>query len=347
MKIIQPLLLIFFVTLLSSEVFAEDIRTKFKNKKYHEIAALYDNKSVYRKLPTKDIILVSYSLRAVGRFRDDAKIVASLIKKHHATDHQKIHDSIKKKETLDSEDYPKSLLTLYWNLYNDYAAIILSHQKNNPLLEKDKKYFQTFRTILSELEFREGKVEKTNDKVMEHLQYLIDLEYHYVRNWSISYVSWQTSSDLLRTSNNTTTKLIVTNQGLCVGGDFGIENGFYHFALEGCGLFGSGGVSSFANDSVTYQQNLSAFGFKVGPSIYKIVSSSKTRLGISLPVIYTSQKLTQPEATEYIVSEIKPISFVPTLIARWQFDKWFVKTEFGQYIGKSEVFWGLGTGRAF
>ena len=341
---------IFILLLLfaSQSAFAGNVDKLFKQKQFKAVAAYFDNPKAFNRLTAKEMILVSYSLRATGRHRDNTRLIVVMIKKLYSKEHAQIFNKIKKKSTLNVADYPKPLLLLYWNMYNDYANIIKSYKKNHPQLKKDEKLFQNFRNILSELEFREGKVEKTNDEIISHLQYLNNLEYKFSSSWQVQYLSWQHSGTMTRLSNNIKTDLLVTNQGLCVGGDAGYESGFYHYALEGCFLMGTGGVTAAgSSDESTYKQNLIAYGLKIGPSAYKIVSSSKARIGISLPILFAIQKMTQPDDPDYIVEQDSSIKFVPTLNARWQFDKWYMKTEFGQYFGKKETLWALGFGKQF
>ncbi len=340
-------ILILLLLFISQSAYASKVSDLFKQKNYKEIAKYYDNSNTFNKLTPKDMILVSYSLRALGRHRDNAKLIVIMIKKNYAKEHSQIFGKIKKKVTLDSADYPKELLLLYWNIYNEYSYIIKSYKKLDPNLKRDEKNFQNFRTILSELEYQEGKVEKTNEAVVTHVQYLNDKEYKFSSSLQVQYMSWQYSADMIKISAGEKSGLIVTNQGLCVGGDIGYASGFYHYALEGCFLMGSGGVTSFGNPEISYKQNLIAYGAKLGPSVYKIVSISKSRIGISLPVLFTTQKMTQPDDPDYVVEQNPLVNIVPTLSARWQFDKWYMKTEFGQYFGKKEVLWALGIGRQF
>jgi hypothetical protein len=340
-------ILIFLMLFISHSAMAFTVEELFKQKKYQEVASLFDSPRTFNQLTNKDMVLVSYSLRALGRYRDNTRLIVVMIKKLYAKEHADIFEKIQKKVTLDADDYPKSLVLLYWNIYNDYASIIKSYKKTDPQLEKDKNNFQNFRNILSELEFREGKVEKTNDQVTTHLQYLSDINYKFTASWQFQYMSWQYSANMVRNSTGKQTDLIITNQGVCLGGDVGYESGFYHYALEGCFLMGSGGVTAYGTPEITYKQNLTAYGIKLGPSAYKIVSSSKSRIGISLPILYSTQKMTQPDDTDYVVDQDNTINFVPTLNARWQFDKWYIKTEFGQYFKKKETLWALGMGRQF
>jgi hypothetical protein len=326
---------------------ASEVGTLFKRKEYKKIAARYIKPEKHKALTTKEMIMLSHSLRMLKRYREDTRIIAKIIKKDHQSNHVKIRKHIANKETLDSEDYPKSLPVLYWYLFNDYAQILLSYDKLTPQIEKDKIFFNTFRNILSELEFREGKVERLNDKVVSHLQHLENKVYRLSASWNLQYVSWQHSATLTRASTNSKTSLILTNQGYCLGGDIGVENGFYHFNMDGCLLVGSGGVSAYGDSNITYEQNVPAFGLKIGPTASMIVSSSKSRIGIGLPLIYTSQKLTQPNDTDYKVEEESPLAMLATINSRWQFDRWYLRIEFGQYFAKQESFWGLGFGRQF
>ena len=335
------------ILLIVNQAFGASMETLFKRKDYKGVVANYYLPTSLKTLKTKELVMLSFSLRKLKRYRDDAKVIYVMLKKDHAAHHAEIRKKVRNKETLDAEDYPKSLPIHYWYLFNDYADILLGHKKLNDQLEKDKQIYVVFRQILGELEFREGKVEKLNDKVMSHLQYLEDKIYHFTYSFSAQYVSWQHEATLRRISTNANTGLIITNAGSCVGGDIGMENGFYHFAVDGCFLMGSGGVSAYGDSNITYQQNIAASGLKVGPVASMIVSSSKSRIGIGIPLIYTKQKLTQPGDPDYTIDEGSPISYLATLYSRWQFGKWYVRSEFGQYFDKQESFWGLGFGRQF
>lgn len=338
------LICLFFISFSAQ---ANELTTLFKSKRYADIVKQYNTIEKVEKLTARDTLIVSYSYKALGKFRDDAKIIAALIKRIHAIDHKKIFTLIQNKETIESDEYSNSLKMLYWNIYTSYGQILLSYKKRSPQQEKDYQIFQSFRTILSELEFREGQVEKLNDKVMNHDQYLKDLEYHFVKNFSFTYLSWQASANLIRTTNNNTTKLLVTNKGTCIGGDIGYENGFNHFSIDGCFFFGSGTANSVDSTIVQYKQDISALGLKIGPSYARLISSSRTRLGASLALVYNTQAFTTPDDPEYVIDKKNTMSLYPSIFARWQFDKWFFKTEFGGFVGEKEVIWGLGLGRAF
>jgi hypothetical protein len=135
---------------------------------------------------------------------------------------------------------------------NDYGNILESYKSSSKLIKKDHQHYLIFSKVLSELEFREGKVDKYNDKIVAHIQHLENKVYRLSKSLSFQYISWQQESSL--ESATSKTGLVVTNRGLCVGGDMGVENSFYHFYVDGCFFAGSGGVSSDASSPIRYQQ---------------------------------------------------------------------------------------------
>lgn len=324
---------------------ANDISEAFATKDYRRISDIYrDNQT--RAYSKKDLILISYSLRKLGFYRQDIKLNIRLIKKEYARPHKKLLADVGAGETIDGDDYPEALKVLYWNLMNDYGAILGSYKSASTLIKKDHQHYLIFSKILSELEFREGKVDKYNDKIVAHIQYLENKVYRFSKSLSFQYISWQQESTL--ESATSKTGLVVTNRGMCFGGDMGVENSFYHFYVDGCLFAGSGGVSSDASSPIKYQQsNVPAYGAKFGPGASMIVSSSGSRIGFKIPVIYTIQNLQEPSNTAFDVKSDSPLSIVASLYSRWQFQRWYFQTEFGKYVQTEQTYWGLGIGKKF
>jgi hypothetical protein len=78
-----------------------------------------------------------------------------------------------------------------------------------------------------------------------------------------------------------------------------------------------------------------------------IVSSSGSRIGVRLPVIYTYQKLQDPKSDNYNIEQNEPLDYVASLYSRWQFKTWYFQTEFGKYLQAEQTYWGLGLGKNF
>ncbi len=332
--------------LVSGAALGSDVLDGFKRKDYRGVHRIYqENPS--RNFSRKELIMISYSLRKLGFYRQDVKMNVRLVKKEYNQYHKRLLKQIKAGDTIDSDEYPEALKVLYWNLMNAYGQIILSYEKNSQLIKKDHEHYLIFAKILSELEFREGKVDKLNDRIMAHILMLQNKVYKFSSSWSLQYMSWQQESQLLGPSGFSS-KLTVTNRGMCLGGDLGYENANYHWYVDGCAFFGSGGVSAESGTGVNYQQsNVPAYGLKFGPGASLIVSSSKSRIGVKLPIVYNVQSLQNPGQANFSIEAESAISVATSLYSRWQFDKWYLQSEFGKYVDREATIWTLGFGRQF
>ena len=332
--------------LLIAQVHASDVTDAFKKKNYGKVSQIYrDNPK--RVFNSKELIFISFALRQKQFFRQDIKLNVRLIKTNFAKQHRKVLQTMKKGDTLDADEVPKALKVLYWNLLNDYGEIIKGYDRVSTRMEKDQTHFNTFSKILGELEFRESKVDKKNEEIVGHILFLNNKVYKRSSSYFVSYVSWQQDAEIRKNDGNQA-GLILTNKGLCMGGETGYENYLWHFSVDGCLLIGSGGVSKQGTSTIRkYQQsNIPALGFKTSPGISMIVSSSKSRIGIRVPIIYSVQKLTPP-TSDYTMKQDSPLSVVTSLYSRWQFQNWYFQTEFGKYVSKESTFWGFGIGKSF
>ena len=324
-----------------------ELQKAFNNNDYRKVSDTYRS-NMQKNYSRQELIEISYSLRKLGFFRQDIKLNIRLVKKYYFNHHQSLMMAIKRGDTIDGDRYPEALKVLYWNLFTSYGEILKGYNEDSILVEKDNKSFGLFSKILSELEFREGKVDKYNDEIMAHRQYLTNKIYKYKTSWFVQYVSWQQDATL-KSNTGAEAGLIITNKGFCAGGELGYENYQYHFYFDGCVLYGNGGVKNNDQDLIdNYQQsNIPAYGIKAGPGASIIVSSSKSRIGIKLPMIYSVQKLTTPTQTGFSVDQESSLAFMASLYSRWQFNKWYLQTEFGKYLKQEQTFWGLGIGKEF
>jgi hypothetical protein len=331
----------------SSQAAVSELQRAFNNKDYRSISDIYRS-NMQKNYSRNELIEISYSLRKLGFFRQDIKLNIRLVKKFYLNQNQSLIMAIKRGDTIDGDRYPEALKVLYWNLFTSYGEILKGYNEDSILVEKDNKSFGLYSKILSELEFREGKVDKHNDEIMAHRQYLINKIYKFKTSWFVHYVSWQQDATL-KSNTGAEAGLIITNKGFCAGGELGYENYQYHFYFDGCVLYGSGGVKNNDQDLIdNYQQsNIPAYGVKGGPGASIIVSSSKSRIGIKLPMIYSVQELTTPIETGFSVDQESSLAFMASLYSRWQFNKWYLQTEFGKYITQEQTFWGLGIGKEF
>lgn len=342
--VMRSLLLILLITF-SSTAFSKNLKLMVERQEYKKVVSYY-NLNKKKDFTKHEYALISYSMRKLKMLRQDISLNVRQINRYFKAEHQKLLKETKASNTIDPDEYPKNLKITYWIILTDLGEILQKYKTRSKNFNKDYLYFQTFSKMLVDLEFRESKVDKINNKVNTHLEYIVNKIYKFSSSVSLQYVSWQRNATL--NGPDGSTNLNVTNRGYCLGGDAGIENHLFHFYVDGCFLAGSGGVKNIDNPDVSYQQsNVKAMGLKFGPGASMIVSSSKSRIGVRLPIIYTIQRFTNPGDGFYAVEETSPLSFMGTLYSRFQFEKWYLQTEFGKYMQKEEIFWGLGIGKQF
>lgn len=326
---------------------ASEIERAFRAKR-HDVIAMRYRAQPKRKYTPREQLMISASLRKMRFYRDDIKLNVRLINEKFRQQHRSLLISIKNKKSIDGDKFKPIHKNLYWNIYSNYAELIKGYSKHTKALDKDHKHFKAFQKILSELEYKEGEADRLSDRIAAHLTYLNDSIYRFSSSWTVKYISWQRGAVLTDLLDGTTTRLILTNRGNCLGGDVGVENNFYHFYMDGCLLLGAGGVSSYGTPDLTYRQaNVPAFGLKLGPGASLIVSSTKARIGFRMPFIYTLQQLTQPNSPGYKLSAGGVFGLFGALYSRWHFNQWYFDTEFGKNILNEDNYWSLGLGRTF
>jgi len=342
LMVMRNIFLLFIIFPLNS--IASDILNAYNTKDFARITQIYAQ-SPERAYDDKELILISHSLRKEGFNRQDIKLNVRLIKQKYLREHQKLVKAIKDGDSIDGSEYTEGLKIVYWNLLQDYGKIIEGYSNVSQLIDKDHKAFLQYNKILSNLEFRESQVDKLSDKLMAHIQDLQERVYKFSWSLSATYVSWQQFAKLTYATGKS--HLTITNQGNCLGGDAGYENRYYHFYFDGCFLYGAGNVQGETSGPTYQQSSIAAYGLKAGPGVSMIVSSSRSRIGVKLPLIANYQKLSQPADTTATVKEESPLSAMLSLYSRWQFNKWYFQTEFGKYVNNDASFWGLGAGRSF
>lgn len=337
---IKFLMMIFFVV---SSVHASEVLEAFKSKNYQKVTQLYKDRPTH-SWTSKELIVISYSLRSQKMYSEDTEVGNRLIKMKFETEDNKLKKAIQDSESIDGEEYPKGLKVIYWSMFNSYSSLVQAQTSLGPELDKYKAGYDTYYKYLSDLEFRDDQANKVADKVNLHLKYLEDKIYHFRWGPSLQYVSWQQAGTL--TKGAIDRSLIITNTGVSIGLDVGMENYRYHFYLDGGILYGTGNVQN-SEGSIYQQSNVPAYGVKIGPGASVIVSKSRSRIGLKFPLLYSIQELTQPADQTIKVKDDPKLVVIPSLYSRWYFGNLYFQAEFGKYLGDDKSFWGVGTGYSF
>lgn len=337
----------FFICLISltEPINAGVFRKYFKKKDFKKILETY-YKNPRSRFSKEDFIIISLALRKAGQYRDDIKLNTKFVKAFFLKEHNRLLRDTLESNTIDPDEYKDAQKLIYWIILDDYLNIISNAKKRSELKDNDLKQIQTISKLLEGLEFREGRVDKINTKINNHIQYLEEKIFRFESSFFMNFITWQRDLSLFNSINKKT--LLVTNSGYCLGGDLGVSNYRYHFFMDGCFLIGSGGVTNITPPPTYQQSNVPVMGIKAGPGASIIVSDSRSRIGIKIPVIVNVQRFQNPPSVSgYQVEELNPTAFTATLYSRFNFGKWYFATEFGKYFAEERSTWSLGIGKEF
>jgi hypothetical protein len=268
-----------------------------------------------------------------------------LIKENHADEVKRLKQQIKESDSVDPESYSEEFKKQNFKIYTLIGKVLIRNKKALPEDHKTRKLFLSYREKLSQLEYKELKVEKIYDLIQLHFKQIEDKQFHGHWRFFLDYVSWQYSAVLNKPTGSS--DLIITNKGFCPGMSYARENKYFSFSADACYLQTSGGVSSI-DPTVTYtQSNISATGIKSSLAASYFVSSSRAEIGLKVPFLLVSQDLEDPPAVGYKVKEGTSLIPMVGLYSRWPLGQYFFQTEFAKYFSEDQTQWALGIGYKF
>lgn len=331
---------------------ANEIITDYKQHNYAGVVSKFqlNRKREIFKSSEKILLITLKALEVKGLYEEAVNLMAVYLKTNYKKEHALILKAIK--SGLDGKnESSKKQSALYFKIFWNIGKVILSMDRRDIKTEQYLKHFESFREILTFLEFREEKVDKFNDRVLEHLKYLDSKKYFLSKRFFLEYLTWQQKSVL--TIGGEDHSLILTNRGVCIGGGMGYKNKFYHFFLDSCAVLAGGEIQSQNTIPIYQQSDISARGIKSSLGVGKVVSETGSEIGFKVPVLFISQDLTDPPANSLgcgggcSVEDPSSFSFLTSIYSNWAFDNWYFQTEFGKFINKNDILWTLGLGYNF
>jgi hypothetical protein len=303
----------------------------------------FSNAAMADEISLKDGMQQSISLREKHFYREDIKLNQGLIKKYLKQEHLRLIKAVKANESVDR--ITPELQKIYLIIYADYYKMILHENEPSPKLKSIFKEFSSYYKLLEGLEVKVREVDKINDKAIAHIKSLEGSVYKFSSSFYIQYLSWQEKAKLDNTTDGTKPSLIITNKATCLGGDIGVENEKYHFYLDGCAMIGAGTVTG-QNEAIYGQSSLPLFGVKLAPGLSFIPTSSNSRIGFKLPIMYSTQKIDDFDAdgSSYVVKKKDNFFIAGAIYSRWYFSNFFLNAELGKFLAQPEVYWAFGLG---
>lgn len=230
-----------------------------------------------------------------------------------------------------------------WQRLKDTGSEILRAKASTQELRKKHDEFKSQRTQLERMGYKEDETEDLDTRVDDHVKLLADKVYERRAELELSFLSFQQDFDFKNSRGKS--KLITTNNVVCLGGSTGIANKNFHYKVDGCVFYGKGYAGSKDNKVTFEQKNIDTYGAKVSPSAGYVVSSLGSELGLKLPLLYTQQRISKPTQTSLSQrSKLQPITAV---YFRFPANRWFLEVEFGRFLLEDSTLWGIGGGLKF
>ena len=269
-----------------------------------------------------------------------------IIDSKHSAESRKLQKLIKNAETVDPDDFSQEFKKLNFKIYGLVAKILQKIDSPVPETNKNRQIFLSLRENLSQLEYKESNVEKVYDLIQNHFKNLEEKIFKGHWRLFIDYVSWQNKAVL--TDSGSEYDLIITNKGICPGINYARENKNFSFSVDACFMLASGEVKALDPTALTYSQsNVHAVGLKGSLGIGHFVSSTKSEIGLKIPVIFVSQLLQDPPNSGATISEGSEFIPMAGIYSRWPLGKFFVQTEFSKFLSQDHILWALGAGYGF
>ncbi|MFA7614699.1 MAG: hypothetical protein WCY48_10725 [Candidatus Caldatribacteriota bacterium] len=260
-----------------------------------------------------------------------------LAQRKYPQEHKEIVELIENEDFLESDEYSDELKEIYFNAF-------VNKLEEFKRTEKSDHEIPLLLNILEGLEYKEDEVASLVESFEKRQKHIIAKRWVKDFDLGISFTSFQRHIDLESPSDKQ--KLINTTKASCFGGGLNIKNQYWSLTTHGCFMIGNSNIKEREGSPQYKESSVPLWGIKVSQRMGKIVSSTRSELGISLPVIYYNQDLKNPSGS-YKVKDDKSFIVAPAIYGRWALGKLVFDTEIGQFLDQSNTYYSLSFGVKF
>ncbi len=258
-----------------------------------------------KRIPASALYLIALNYQKLNNHKRSLYYFNRLLKNVYLKKHIRVLRALKKDE-VDEVDIPKTLASAYFYMGQSHYAIFVQTE-NIAAADRAKKYF----TICDEIDF--------NDKCSSFLENINEkLAYNQKKKKSFEFFVYAGrlifQDRITIESSAGSDDLIANNNTVCYGAGIRRGNAFSGLILNGCIFSGTATIKGIVTDKDNpattrdYKQSgVPIGGLLMEAGYYRLLDNEKTRLGLSLPVIYRSGLYTQP--TGYTIPNAKNINF--------------------------------------
>lgn len=269
-----------------------------------------------RKIPGRILYLYAVNLQKVGNYKNSVYYFNQMIKKQYIKTHIKVIRALKKDEVEDVE-IPKLLNATYFYLAQSYYAMFTKDQRKADA-ERAKRYF----SICDAVDFND-KCSEFLDNIAEKYEFIEKSKEYFEFFIFAGRIMFNDQFGIRNKDSGASARITANNDGLCYGAGLRLQNAFKGWQVSGCAFSGFAAVGQEGNviDGQKYKQlGVPIAGLYTEVGRYWRTDAEKTRLGISLPVMYRSGLYSVPvvDGASYEIVDQQLLSYGLAVSAGWQ-----------------------------
>ncbi len=332
------------------------IKKAFARKQYKRVMAVFKRSSRKKTLMKNEkvLLILAISAEKIKKYNYAYSFYYKKLIRENGKTFKRVNKRIQNGDLVDSSRVSKSFKLTSWKVLTTLFSWLKEQREVDKKFKKRLSLFNKVGNLLIELEFRDDKA----DRLLTDMNYHVDelgknkrkLKYYL----TFEYLTWQKEADIEAVEASKNGGLVVTTNGLCLGGGVNYENYYTAFNLDTCAILGLGKVSLNSGNLGKYQQeNIPTYGLKVSPGFSFFVSEKRAEVGLKLPMTFIIQDLEIPTASatlspnDYTINEGSDFQILASLYSKWPVGKYFISTQFSKFISNDLTMWSLGFGKNF
>ena len=302
----------------------------FKTKQYTK--SIYVLKKSYnfkksRTIPASVYYLFGMNLFKLNRHSESIAYFNRMIKAGYLKSHIKTIKALKADE-VDEDEVPKILKAVYFYMGQSYYALFLKSEKE--IYSKNaKNYFR----ICDAVDFSDRCALFLENLSAKEL-YKQQSKYYYEFFLNAGLMYFQDSFSITNNTTSERIEILSNLTSICYGAGVRRTNAFRGYEFSGCAFSGSSTVQSQGGSKNYNQIGIPVSGILAEMGYFIKPDDNRTRLGLSIPLLYRSGQYQQPTGWTLEGAQQTYIGYM--LNAAWEFSFLDLQMKFGKF-GKNDL----------
>ncbi len=315
-------------------IYFKRAQIQFKKKNYPAslkyLQKAYNFKQT-KSIPASPLYLISVNYHKIQKYSYSIYFFNRFIKNNYKRKHIQVIQALRKDEVYEV-DIPKVLNSSYFYLAQNYYARFLRTEKISDA-KAAKQYFK----ICDETDFN-SKCSAFLDNIDKKIEYIIKKRKNFEFFLYFGRMLYQDRVQIEENSSSIQSDLISNNSTICYGAGLRYGSAFDGYEVSGATCSGTTTVAGEARgESIT--NNYKQSGVPVASMLFELgyyirPDNEKTRLGLSLPLIYRVGSYSSPDG--YTINNESEINYGIMGTAGIQLPLFELQTKLG-HLNKSNL----------